>query len=558
MEIEGDLFGPTFHDSPIGMAVLDESGHMLDVNPAFAHLLGREPAELIGKAFSEHTHPDDLERDAEMLAQVSSGVRPQGRLRKRYLDGRGETVWARVTLSEATQGESPRRFVAQVEDITEYRRAKELLEKRALYDQLTGLPNGTLLIDRLAHALDGHLTKPTTVGVLFCDVDHFSVVNDSLGHQAGNALLVIIAQRILLAVRPGDTVARHGADEFIVILEDLSDIEAASAIAESISASVHSPVPLAGHEVLPTVSIGVALAEGKTSAEALVRDADTAMFLAKEGGRSRIEVFRPDLRKTALNRLAIESDLRAAVREGTLVVHYQPIVDLKTREVFAYEALVRWEHPARGLLLPDEFIEISEKANLVASLGAYVLHEVCDFIARHPEFDGRVFVNVSTRQIGSADLTRTVKSALGPHCIDPHRLCLEITETGMLLATEAARLDLENVAALGVELVLDDFGQGYSALSSVLQNPIAGLKLSKDYADRLGEPGGDRISSAIAMLTTGLGIFGIVEGIETESQHVKALTHGWDYGQGFLYGRPLPEDELTASGLTPPPEKEKA
>jgi len=566
MAVAGDLFRSTFQASPIGMAVLDESGTIVTVNPAFAHLLGRDSSDIVGRPFTEFTHPDDLARDRDTFERVASGTLPHCQVHKRYIDAQGKTVWARVTLTDASPSgpKASRRFVAQIEDVTEHQHAQDLLEKRALYDQLTGLPNVTLLIDRLGHALESHASRKATVAVLVCNIDHFSVINDSLGYEAGNTLLAIVAQRIQVVIRPGDTVARHNADDFIVVLEDVADDDAARAVAETIAAAVHSPIPLADHEIVPTLSIGVSLAGDELSAEALIRDADTAMVSAKEAGRARIEAFRPDLRKVALNQLAVEAGLRTAVREGSLVVHYQPIVDLKTRDVYAYEALVRWEHPARGLLFPDEFIEISEKANLVASLGAFVLEEACEFAAHHPDFGGRIFVNVSTRQIGSANLAREVKAALAGSGLDPRRLCLEITETGMLLATEASRLDMENVAALGVTLVLDDFGQGYSALSAILQNPIAGLKLSKEYTDRLGDPSGDRVSSAIALLTSGLGIMGIIEGVETEEQHAAAVQHGWEFGQGYLYGRPMPEDDLafgtvkpSASPDSPPKKKER-
>lgn len=547
MTVAGDLFQSAFRASPIGMAVLDESGKVVAANPSYVHLLGREASDVVGRPFSEFTHPDDLNRDRDMFGQVASGSLSHGQIHKRYVDGRGNTVWARVTLTEVGPSKpgSARRFVTQVEDVTEHHKTQDLLEKRALYDQLTGLPKVALLIDRLGHALESRTSRSTTVGVLVCDIDHFSVVNDSLGYEAGNTLLTIVAQRIQVVARPGDTVAHHNADQFIVVLENIADDAAARTVAETIARAVRAPIPLGDHEIVPTLSIGIAIAKDEVAAETLIRDADTAMLSAKEAGRSRIELFRPDLRKVALNQLAVEAGLRTAVREGSLVVHYQPIVDLETREIWAYEALVRWEHPARGLLLPDEFIEISEKANLVASLGSFVLEEACDFAARHPDFDGRVFVNVSTRQIGSANLAQAVKSALAASGIDPDRLFLEITETGMLLATEASRVDLENVAALGTTLVLDDFGQGYSSLSAILQNPISALKLSKEYTDRLGEPSGDRVSSAIAMLIAGLGITGIIEGIETEDQHAAAVRHGWKYGQGFLFGRPLPENELS-------------
>jgi diguanylate cyclase (GGDEF)-like protein/PAS domain S-box-containing protein len=547
MTIGDDLFRSTFHDSPTGMVILGTSGHVLDANPALSRILGRPVGEIAGQSFTEFAHPDDRLRDTEGFSRLCSGDIPHFQGQRRYLDVRGDIVWCRVTVSAISGEDSrlPDRFIGQVEDITEVRRTKDLLDTQTLHDQLTGLANQTLLIEHLTEALAAHTNRDTTIAVLFCDIDHFSVVNDSLGHDAGDALLAATAARIQAAVREGETVARLGGDEFVVVLENVPDLEAAQSMATAIAAAVETPIRIADHDLLPTVCIGVALADGNTSPETLVRDADTAMFVAKEAGRARIEVFRPDLRATALKRLSIEEELRAAMSGGGLAVHYQPIVNLETRVVEAYEALVRWEHPTRGLLMPDEFIEISEEANLVVPLGSYVLREACDMMARHPDFGGRVFVNVSTRQIGSADLTCAVASVIKDTGIDAHRICLEITESGMLMATGIARTDLMSIAALGIDLILDDFGTGYSALSSVLENPVAGLKLSKEFTARLGDGGsGDRISSAIAALTSGLGMYGVVEGIETEAQHGAAREDGWKFGQGFLYGHPVPESEL--------------
>ena len=543
-----DLFRSTFHASPIGMAILDADGRYLALNGALAQILGLPEASAIGHTFGEFTHPDDRARDNDLLGRLASGEVPYYQVQKRYVDAHGDTVWCRVTVSEVS-GDLARgaaRFVAQVEDITAFRRAKELLERRAMYDPLTGLANRVLLLDRLAHALAGHNRRGTTVAVLFFDVDHFNLVNDSLGHESGDALLAVIGQRVQGAVRAGDTVARLGGDEFVVILENIATRAAALAVARTITSAVQCPISLAGHEVVPTISVGLAIADGDVTAESLVRDADTAMYAAKQLGRARIETFTPDLRKTALNKLSIEAELRVAVRDGELAVHYQPVVELETRAVIAYEALVRWEHPTRGLLMPAEFIEISEEANLVVPLGSFVLHEACGFLARHPEFTGRMFINVSTRQIGAADLTRAVRTALETSGVDARRISLEITESGMLMTTKVARADLESIADMGVDLVLDDFGTGYSALASIIQKPVAGLKLAQEFTQRLGDNGsGDRISSAVASLAASLGMYGVVEGVETEDQHARAVGDGWLYGQGYLYGRPMPESALS-------------
>lgn len=543
-----ELFQRTFHDSPIGMTILDEVGNYVAVNEAFARMLGYEPHELKGRHFAEITHSDDLPRNVEQIGQIVSGEVPHFQAQKRYLHRGGDVVWARVTVTDVdVQGpDSEHFFVAHVEDITEIRRARDLLERRALYDHLTGLANRTLLLDRLKHALESHEPRAATVACVFLDVDHFKVVNDSLGHEAGDTLLVEIARRIQSSVRSGDTVARLGGDEFVVVLENIMSQAAAQGLLAVVTAAVQSPVMVSGHEVVPTVSAGLAMAEDGVTAESLVRNADMAMYAAKQAGRARVEIFDESLRKLALSKLSMEAELRTAIREGELVVHYQPVVDLETRETVAFEALVRWEHPQRGLLMPEEFIAICEEANLVVPLGSLVLNEACNFVARNPLFKGRVFVNVSTRQIGVADLTRVVKSALTATGIDAHRIGLEITESGVLMATAAANSDLETLAHLGVDLILDDFGTGYSALSSVLQNPVAGLKLAREFTLRLGDRGtGDRISTAMATLTNSLGMYGVIEGVETEAQWNIARKHGWTYGQGFLFGHPVPASAIS-------------
>jgi diguanylate cyclase (GGDEF)-like protein/PAS domain S-box-containing protein len=543
-----ELFRRTFRDSPIGMTVLDEVGNYVEVNEAFARMLGYDVSELRGRHFAEFTHSDDLPRNVEQIGQIVSGEVPHFQVQKRYLNRGGDVIWARVTVTDVdVQGEgSAHFFVAQVEDVTEIRRARDLLERRALYDHLTGLANRTLLLDRLTHALDSHEPRAATVACIFVDVDHFKLVNDSLGHEAGDTLLVEIARRIQSSVRSGDTVARLGGDEFVIVLENIMSQAAAQGLLAVVTAAVQSPVMVEGHEVVPTVSAGLAMAEPGVTAESLVRNADMAMYAAKQAGRARVEVFDESLRKLALSKLSIEAELRTAIRDGELVVHYQPVVDLESRETVAFEALVRWEHPQRGLLMPEQFITICEEANLVVPLGSLVLNEACDFIARNPRFTGRVFVNVSTRQIGAADLTRVVKSALANTGVDARRIGLEITESGVLMASAAANSDLDTLAELGVDLILDDFGTGYSALSSVLQNPVAGLKLAREFTLRLGDRGtGDRISTAMATLTNSLDMYGVIEGVETEAQFAIARKHGWTFGQGFLFGHAVPASAIS-------------
>ena len=559
MTTRGDLFSLTFRDSPIGMAVFDSTGRYVEVNDAFGRILGRTAEHFSGRHFSEHTHADDLARDVELMEQLSRGELPFYQVHKRLLHREGDTIWARVTVSDmdANEDVNGHHFVAQFEDVTEIRRARDLLERRALYDNLSGLPNRTLLMDRLERAFETHEPRAATVACIFLDVDHFKSVNDSLGHDAGDALLIEIARRIQRSVRSADTVARLGGDEFVVVLEDVMSQESAAAVMHTIAEAARAPFHIDGHELEPTVSAGLAMAEPGLTAESLIRNADMAMYAAKQAGRNRVAIFDASMRENAMTRLSIESELRTAIRDGELVVYYQPVVDLETREIVAFEALVRWQHPQRGLLLPDEFIPISEDANLVIPLGSVVLHEACKFLVERPHYKGRVFVNVSTKQIGTADLTRVVKHALETTGAPASQLGIEITESGMLITSAAVRADLKSLVDMGIELILDDFGTGYSSLSSVLQNPVAGLKLAREFTLRLGDRGtGDRISTAVAALTRSLDMFGIIEGIETEAQYAIALRHGWPLAQGFLFGHALPASEIALGLPEAPPEPE--
>lgn len=546
--VDDALFHQTFRDSPIGMALVDEVGHLVEINAAFATVLDVPLDQLAGRHFAEFTHPDDIRRDIELRQKIASGSLSYYQVQKRYVRPSGEVVWVRATVSDVGRiSESqPTMYSVQIEDITEIRRAKELLEHRALYDHLTGLANRTLLLDRLAHALDRHSLRSATVACVFLDIDHLKVVNDSLGHDAGDTYLSQIAARIQDAVRPIDTVARLGGDEFVIVFEGVADQAAAHDLVTRVIARIQEPLQFGGHELAPTVSVGLALAEPGVTAEGLVRNADTAMYAAKQGGRARLEVFTPRMRASATNKLSIEAELRTAIRDGELVVHYQPVVELATRRIVAFEALVRWEHPQRGLLLPEEFISIGEEANLMVPLGALVLTEACTFAATRPHYGGQVFVNVSTRQIGTADLAQAVTDSLATSGLEAGRLVLEITESGILMATQAAHADLKAITAMGVNLVLDDFGTGYSSLSSVLQNPVSGIKLARDFTLRLGDGGtGDRISIAMASLTNSLGMYGVIEGVETEAQYLRARSHGWTHGQGFLFGHPVPAEQVS-------------
>ncbi|MFI2752484.1 putative bifunctional diguanylate cyclase/phosphodiesterase [Cellulomonas sp. P22] len=553
-----ELFRVAFDHSPIGMALLGLDGRITQANRALAHAFLMTRAELVGRNPDDLSHPDDRANGHEGVARLLDGSATSCHVDKRFVAATGALLQTRLTVSLVRDEHGiPEQLLLQVEDVTAIRRAQDLLEWRALYDQLTGLANRRLMLDRLAHALQQHVRSDELVAVAFADLDDFKRINDSLGHDAGDLMLRVVADRMRSAVRPGDTVARVGGDEFVVVFEQVASAEHAGELLDAVLSAVESPLHVGGHDVVPRLSAGLTVNDGSRDAERVLRDADTALYVAKQAGSSRWEVYRDVYRRDALHRISVEAELRGAVQRGDFVLHYQPIVELSGGEVVAHEALVRWQHPERGLLLPGEFIQVCEDTDLIVGLGAWVVREAVAFLARHPDLPGRVYVNVSPRQIGrvgdcAGTLSETVANALATSGVSGERLGIEITESGVLQATDHALSDLQALTELGVVLVLDDFGTGYSALSSVLSAPIQGLKLDRSFTVRLGDGAAcDRISVAIAALVDSLSSHGVVEGIETEEQRVLALAHGWTHGQGWLFGHPVPESAVETGATAP-------
>ncbi len=544
-------FRLTVQHAPIGMTVVGLDGTFIDPNEQLCRILGYDSEQLRHITFPEITHPDDLDADLALLRELIAGEIPAYEMEKRYIRRDGSTVWARLTVSLVTDAEGqPLHFVSQVEDVTEMRAAQEKLERRALYDPLTGLANRSLLIDRLTHALSRRADGQTKIAVAFCDLDHFKRVNDSLGHHAGDTLLREVSRRLQDAVRGSDTVARMGGDEFVLLLPDVESMATAQEVVDRARHAVQQPTMVDNHELTVGFSAGLAVGTPGDVAEMLLRDADTALYAAKESGRSRCEVYTSAMRSRALMHLSVEAELRRAIEVDEFELHYQPIVTLADRRIVAYEALLRWRHPSRGLLAPDAFLEVAEDAGLMISLGELVLRHACDFLADHPSESWRVYVNVAPVQLG-CDLTGVVRTTLHAVGVPASRLGLEITENGVLSAAGSSLTEMEQLRDMGVEMLMDDFGTGYSALSSVLTTPITGLKLDRSFTARLGDGGtADRITSTVADLVHSLSLHGVVEGIETEEQCALALQHRWTLGQGYLFARPVPASALIMPGAS--------
>jgi diguanylate cyclase (GGDEF)-like protein len=388
------------------------------------------------------------------------------------------------------------------------------------------------------------------VAVLYIDVDRFKVVNDSLGHDAGDQLLVALAERLTMAVRPSDTVARVGGDEFVVVCESLTGVEGAARVAERVLVALGAPIALGGHPHHVGVSIGIAATEDPVaSADDLLRDADAAMYRAKERGGDRFEIFGEALRCHSRALFELERELRLALGRDELAVHYQPVMTLDGRAV-AVEALARWEHGERGLMSPADFIPLAEQTGLIVPLGELVLDRACAQLARwragQPELaELELSVNLSSRQITQPDVVEMVARALRRHDLPPSALCLEITESMLMDDTDAAGSTLAALRNLGVKLAVDDFGTGYSSLLYLQRFPVNILKLDRLFVAGVGENEADRaIVASMVSLAHALGLIAIAEGVEDERQLAALCELGCDLGQGFLWARPATADEV--------------
>jgi diguanylate cyclase (GGDEF)-like protein len=459
----------------------------------------------------------------------------------------GRVVWVRdeATLVRDGQGKASYWLGVQT-DVTERKVLEERLEHRALHDSLTGLPNRRLLLDRLGHALaNTQRPRRRQVAVLFMDLDDFKVVNDSLGHEAGDLLLTVVAQRLKRCLRPEDTLARFGGDEFVVLLGDVWDPGEAVRVAERITNELRRPFVLEGRKLYATASIGVSWGDAHTkSPEDLLRDADTAMYQAKRDG-SGYRVFDSTMYERVVQRLDLESDLRRAVEAGEFVVHYQPIFDFGSQEPWGMEALVRWNHPEMGLLSPSEFVPLAEETGLIVPMGAWVLQEACrrtkGWQDSHPRnLPLGVIVNLSAKQLRHPDCEETIREALLRSGLGARSLSLDVTESAFLDALEGNRLALERIQATGVRISIDDFGMGYSSLSYLKRLPADAIKVDKSFVKGFGEGAEDTaIVRMVIDVAHTLGLEVVAEGVETWAQATLLAETGCDMAQGFHFAEPL-------------------
>jgi diguanylate cyclase (GGDEF)-like protein len=421
------------------------------------------------------------------------------------------------------------------------------LQRQALRDDLTDLPNRTLFMERLEAAL---VRDRDHVAVLFCDLDDFKTVNDTLGHASGDELLIAVAARLRASMRPSDLAARFGGDEFAVLLEGIGDADAASAIAERLVDAFRKPIVMDAQPYAVRASIGVALGAGAAEASDVLRNADIAMYLAKSQGKGRFELFHPGMHASVVNRLALRASLERAIEESEFELQYQPILALASDEITSVEALVRWKHPDRGTIPPGEFIPLAEQVGLIVPLGRWVLNTACgqlrDWIDRGASADLKMSVNVSPIQLADPMFVGDVRKALAVSGIRPANLILELTE-GALIDAERANRVLRELKALGIRLAVDDFGTGYSAMSYLGRFPIDILKIDRSFVTAMGRDTREAtLVSTIVRLAGNLDLETVAEGIEDASQLDELRLLGCDFGQGYLLGRPVDPAVMTA------------
>lgn len=518
-------------------------------SPRWKAILGYEDDEIPNhpREWFSRVHPHDLHQVREHLQAHLNGATPHFQSEHRLMHKDGVYRWALVRgLAVRNTKEQATRMAGSLTDVTKRKSVEEQLLHDALHDTLTGLPNRALFMDHLRLSLERARRRRYYFAVLFLDLDQFKVVNDSLGHVIGDQLLGEIAERLKSCIRPGDTLARLGGDEFTILLDDINSISSAHRVAQRIQDEMARPIIVEGHEVFTSASIGIALsASCYERPEEVLRDADTAMYRAKSRGRARYEVFDQNMHKRALDLLELETTLRHAVKRDEFLLHYQPIVNLASGKLCGFEALVRWEHPRRGLIGPDDFIPLAEDTGLIIPIGRWVMEQACKQLEQWTErYPGQpplaVSVNLSSRQIMQPDFVTEVNNIIKNTKINPKSLRLEITESMIMDNAQDAIDLLWRLKKLNLHLNIDDFGTGYSSLSYLHRFPIDTFKIDRSFVSNMDKAAENyEIVRTILSLASNLGMEVTAEGVETVKQFNALKQLRCNLGQGFYFSRPI-------------------
>ena len=529
--------------------IVDEQERVRYASPSAGHVLGGDP---VGTSLPDLIHPGDRLRLADVLAGVRGGEGAREGLDFRAVGRRRTEVMVEMHCRDLRADQTVAGLVVTLRDVTERRQLERELTHQAFHDSLTGLANRVLFADRLQHALARGARDGSVVGVLFIDLDDFKIVNDTLGHATGDQLLIAVGERIACALRADDTAARIGGDEFAALVENVQDPGAVEETASRILAALAEPIIVDGAPLQAVASIGITTTPEADTADALLRQADLALYVAKGAGKNQWRRYQSHLHSAMVERLELRSALDHAVNEGHFLLQYQPIVDLGTDEAVGFEALVRWHHPQRGVIAPDEFIEVAEESGLIVPMGRWVLDQALHTVAQWRRILPRtrqpyVTVNVSVRQFRQSGFVEQVKASLEYAGVPPQALVLEITETLLMGDDEQIWADLAMLQEFGVRIAIDDFGTGYSSLSYLRQRPIDILKIDKTFIDDMvGSEQQLALVAGIISLARALNLTVVAEGIEDATHRVILAQLGCPLGQGYYYSAPLDATEALA------------
>ncbi len=532
------------------IALADRNGVVSMISGACEAAWGIPPEAIQGLPVFNFIDPADRARVRHLFAELVEQGLPRASFEGKILNADGELKDFELQLANLLDDPDVKGVSLTFHDLTERKQFEKEMSHHAFHDRLTTLPNRALFMDRLTHRLKTNELEAGGFAVLFIDLDNFKIVNDSLGHESGDALLIEVAARLQSAVRRADTVARLGGDEFTVIFDEVTTAAEAVEIAERIQRSLLSPVNLSDRDVFVGCSIGIVMSsDSSRDAAGLLRDADTAMYEAKASGKSSVALFDKKMGLLAMDRMELESDLRLAVQENQFFLVYQPIIDMSTGRVSEVEALIRWAHPHRGVIMPMTFVPLAEEVGLITKIGNWVLSEACAQLAewnRNLAEPIRISVNVSGRQLQEKRFVSEVKAIVARSGLDPKLIELEITETIMMKDLDMMKEIFSQLQAIGICIAIDDFGTGYSSMAYLSQLPIDRLKIDRSFVNQLGDDSrADSVVQAMITMAEGLGLAITGEGIETNQQRMALQVMGCQFGQGYLFDRPLSEAVMT-------------
>ncbi|MEM7067076.1 MAG: EAL domain-containing protein [Cyanobacteria bacterium P01_B01_bin.77] len=527
----------------------------IDVNPRFCEMLGYSREDLLAKSVTDLTHPDDWSQSKSVVQRLFLNETPYISQKKRYLRKDGSSLWCNTGISIVRDVEgNPKHTLTVIHDISEQVKAEEQLKYDAFHDELTGLPNRSLLMKRLELALKRTKRYPEAqLAVLFIDLDNFKVINDSLGHLVGDELLLAIANKLELIIRDTDLAARLGGDEFVVLLEEIIDLSEAILVTERILEVLQSPLKIGGRELFPSASIGIVTSSTASYHQAaeLLRDADVAMYCAKQSGYGQYVIFTPTMHLQAVQRLRLEHDLRKALDNHEFLLYYQPVVNLNNQTVEAFEALVRWQHPQVGSLSLNQFSEIAEETGLISFISEWMLQMACQQLAtwqtQFPQQSLSLHVSLSGQLLDDSMLTK-LKDILTIHQLPANSLILEIPESALLKTMETTQRVFHRLQTHGIQIAIDDFGTGYSCLRYLHQLPINTLKIDRSFIspeDPHSHSHSQVITESILTLCNSLGLQAIAQGIETRQQLSWLRDIGYTVGQGKYFSEPVPVEQAT-------------